>query len=66
MLNDRSSNILIFENDPLYVDEGTHKAMNSSQKPVAFSDRLIQLFTSPGDWVFDGLSGTGKVCLIYM
>lgn len=64
MLNDHASNIFLYDSEPLYVDEGTHKPLNYTQKPVAFLSRLIQLFTSPGDWVLDGLSGTGKMKVV--
>lgn len=59
LLNDSSSNTFIYECDPPCLDKGTNKPINSRQRPVAFLERLIDLFTSPGDWILDGLSGTG-------
>ena len=35
--------------------------MYSGQKPVAFMKRLVELFTTPGDWIFDGTAEIGML-----
>ena len=34
--------------------------MYPNQKPVAFMKRLVELFTTPGDWIFDGTGEVGE------
>ena len=60
-LNDRASNLFIYDCDEPCLDKGTGKEVNSRQRPVAFLQRLIELFTNSGDWILDGLSGTGML-----
>lgn len=55
-----SENCFQFKNDTPYYAEGGQKPINSSQKPIAFYERIIGLFTMSEDWILDGLSGMGK------
>jgi len=61
VIQQKASNFFIHDADQLYCDEVTKKPLNTTQKPVAFIQQLIELYTSPGDWILDGLSGTGLV-----
>ena len=53
------NNLFSYDGDPLYCDE-TRKPVYPGQKPVAFMKRLVELFTAPGDWIFDGTGEIGK------
>ena len=59
VIQNGTSNMFIFDYDQFILDERSKKPLNMTQKPVALSEKLIRLFTSPDDWVLDGLSGTG-------
>ena len=60
-LNDRASNLFIYDFDQPCLDKGTGKVVNTRQRPVAFLQKLTELFTNLGDWILDGLSGTGML-----
>ena len=45
--------------DEFYVDESSEKPADKHQKPVDFLARMLELFTSPDDWVFDGVCKSG-------
>lgn len=60
--------VILFSNgsDPLYCDDA-RKPVYPNQKPVAFMKRLVELFTTPGDWIFDKigkLSAWAPLCLL--
>ena len=55
-----SENCFQFQYDAPYYAEGTQKPLNPRQKPIAFYERIIELFTMKEDWILDGLSGIGK------
>jgi hypothetical protein len=55
------SNSFNFEKDPPVLCEIDHKPLSPSQKPVKFFTHLIELYSSPGEWILDGLSGIGKL-----
>lgn len=57
--NEVSSNAFTFMRDELYIDEVTKKPIDKYQKPVDFLARMIELFTAPDDWVFDGFCKSG-------
>ena len=48
-----------FDMDPFLVDDATKKPVNYGQKPVDLMTEILSLYSSEGDWIFDGLSGTG-------
>lgn len=52
-----SRNFFSCKMDPLYLHDG--KVLNYTQKPVLVMKWLIELFSCEGDWILDGLSGTG-------
>ena len=68
----RSRNFFSCEKDPFYLHDGPgQKVLNSTQKPLEMMDWLVKLFSCQGDWVLDGLSGTGvlmtlmhRLCLL--
>ena len=45
--------------DQLYCDSATGKAVCEGQKPVALMTELINLYTTPRDWVFSSPSEIG-------
>ena len=60
-----SRNFFSCEKDPFYLHDGPgQKVLNSTQKPLAVMGWLVQLFSRQGDWVLDGLSGTGVLTVI--
>ena len=61
ILNDSCSNVFVYDSDQPCIDKATNATVNTQQRPVEFLRRLVELFTDPGDWVLDGLSGTGKL-----
>ena len=57
-----STNFFSCEKDPFYLHNGPgQKVLNYTQKPLAVMKWLVQLFSCEGDWVLDGLSGTGML-----
>ena len=48
-----------FDMDPYLMDDATKKPINYGQKPVDLMTEILSLYSSEGDWVLDGLSGTG-------
>ena len=53
------NNLFSYDSDLVYCDEAK-KPVYPGQKPVAFMKRLVQLFTAPGYWIFDGTGEIGK------
>ena len=64
-LSQFTENCFKFDHDPPYCADGSQRPLNTGQKPVEFYEKLFQLFTMKGDWVLDGLSGTGMCTLIW-
>lgn len=56
-----ADNSFHFAHDNFCVNDATGRLINATQKPVVFFGKLIDLYTTAGEWVFDGLSGTGKL-----
>ena len=51
-------NCFVCEKDLVYC--GTNqKPLSQMQKPVKFFGTLVQLYSTEGDWILDGLSGPG-------
>lgn len=46
-----------------YVRDGRTPKIHPTQKPVALLDRLIRIFTDPGDVVIDPVAGSGTTLL---
>lgn len=59
--NEVSSNVFTYVMDEVYIDESTKKPADKYQKPVDFLARMKELFTSPDDWVLDGLCRSGRL-----
>jgi len=51
----------VYPRDAFIINEHTKKPVCIAQKPVAFSQRLIQLFTMEGEWVMSGFSAIGML-----
>lgn len=63
-LNYYHANFFSFEMDPPVIDDATGKPVNQFQKPLKFMEELVNLYSAPGDWILDGLGGTGKFCIL--
>ena len=63
-LNYYHANFFSFEMDPPVIDDATGKPVNQFQKPLKFMEELVSLYSAPGDWILDGLGGTGKFCIL--
>jgi len=57
------TNFFSVEDDVPILDEAG-KQVNVFQKPMELMEKLVHLFTTPGDWVLDGLSGTGMYSIL--
>ena len=58
-LNYYHTNLFSYEVDLPVVDDATGKVVNQFQKPLKLVEELINLYSTPGDWILDGLGGTG-------
>ena len=58
-LNYYHADFFSFEMDPPVIDDATGKPVNPFQKPLKFMGELVYLYSAPGDWILDGLGGTG-------
>ena len=52
------NNCFVCEKDPVYYDSN-QKPLSLMQKPVKFFGTLVELYSTEGDWILDGYSGTG-------
>lgn len=57
--NEASSNVFTYVRDEVYIDELSKKPADKYQTPVDFLARMLDLFTSPDDWVLDGQCKSG-------
>lgn len=64
-LNYYHTNLFSYEVDLPVVDDATGKVVNQFQKPMKLVEELINLYSTPGDWILDGLGGTGMFRTVY-
>ena len=55
LLSQYHTNFFCHEMDCPVLDEATGKVVNKFQKPLKFMKELILLYSTSGDWIFDGL-----------
>ena len=63
-LSEYHTNYFCYEMDSPVIDDATGKVVNKFQKPLKFMKELILLYSTSGDWIFDGLGGIGEYCNI--
>ena len=56
-------NVFMNEQDAPYMDNTAHKQVYTYQKPVSLLKDIIEVYTSPGEWVLTGPTGIG-MCII--
>ncbi len=59
-LHECAANSFVCPRDPFVVSDITKKPVSLAQKPVAFFQKLIRLYTVEGEWVLNGFSGIGR------
>lgn len=59
------TNFFCHEMDCPVIDDATGKPVNILQKPLKLMSELIELYSAPGDWIFDGLGGLGECTLCF-
>lgn len=55
-----STNVFTFAADEEFIDKSMKKPAEAHQKPVDFFARMAELFTSPDDWILEGICKTGN------
>ena len=61
--SETSTNVFTFVQDDVYINEATKKPAEAHQKPVDFFVRMAELFTSPDDWILEGICKSGKLII---
>lgn len=51
----------MYEPDELIFEKLSKTPIVPDQKPVKFLEKIVELFSSKGDWIFDGLGGIGII-----
>lgn len=53
------ANFFTHEMEVLVVDPGTNKPVYAAQKPVSLFTEVLELYSSPGDWILNGPDSAG-------
>ncbi|XP_065902406.1 uncharacterized protein [Dysidea avara] len=56
-------NVFMNEQDAPYMDNTAHKQVYTYQKPVSLLKDIIEVYTSPGEWVLTGPTGIGTTVI---
>ena len=64
-LSRKHGNCFTAKIDPWITDVATKETIYAGQKPVTLLKQLIEVFSRPGDWIFNGPTGIG-MCEIHI
>lgn len=58
-LSKPNGNVFLHKTDYHVLDKATNKHVYRDQKPLSFIKEVIEIYSSPGDWILAGPTGIG-------
>ena len=60
-LDEYAQRSFVYTQDASVINDHTKKPVCNAQKPVAFFQRLVQMYTMEGEWVMSGFNAIGML-----